>query len=57
MSENILQKIINNRIKEIEKRKSMFSIEKYEENITKYEHKYGRKYYNFKFTTNSANNE
>ena len=48
MSENILQKIINNRIKEIEKRKSMFSIEKYEENIIEYEHMYGRKYYNFK---------
>ena len=48
MSENILQKIINNRIKEIEKRKSMFSIEKYEENIIEYEHMYGGKYYNFK---------
>ena len=35
MSENILQKIINNRIREIEKRKSMFPIEKYEANCEK----------------------
>ena len=48
MSENILQKIINNRIKEIEKKKSMFPIEKYEENIIEYKHMYGLKYYDFK---------
>ena len=59
MSENILQKIINNRIREIEKRKSMFPIEKYEENIIEYEHMYGKKYYDFKnkIVNNIKNNK
>ena len=50
MAENILQKIINNRIKEIEKQKTLLSSEKLKEliNQNEIEDMWGIKYYNFK---------
>jgi len=50
MPENILQKIINNRIKEIEKQKTLISSERLQDmiNQNEIEDMYGIKYYNFK---------
>ena len=50
MPENILQKIINNRIKEIEKEKTLISSERLQDmiNQNEIEDKWGIKYYDFK---------
>jgi len=48
MAENILQKIINNRIKEIEKQKTLLSSETLQDQINKNEDMYDIKYYDFK---------
>ena len=50
MTENILQKIINNRIKEIEKQKTLLSSETLQDQINQNEIKdmHGIKYYDFK---------
>ena len=50
MTENILQKIINNRIKEIEKQKTLLSSEKLQDQISQneIEDMWGIKYYDFK---------
>ena len=48
MNNNILQKIIDNRIKEIEKKKSIMPIKKLEDLIFDYENTYKCKFFNFK---------
>ena len=48
MSKNTLKEIINNRIVEIEQRKSFVPIEKVIDNINDYEGMYDGKFYNFK---------
>jgi len=48
MAKNILEKIIDNRIKEIEYRKKLISMEVLERNIIEYESMHERKFYDFK---------
>ena len=54
MAKNILEKIIDNRIKEIEYRKKLISMEVLERNIIEYESMYERKFYDFKNDFNLA---
>ena len=48
MTKNILEKIIDNRIIEIEERKSLVPIERLINNISDYEYMYKKKFYDFK---------
>ena len=48
MSNNTLEKIIDNRIKEIEYKKRGIQIEQLEEYIIEFEHMYNKKFYDFK---------
>ena len=48
MTKNTLEKIIDNRIIEIEQRKKLIPVEKLMSNISDYEDMYDGKFYNFK---------
>ena len=48
MTKNTLEKIIDNRIIEIEQRKNLVPIERLINNISDYENMYENKFYNFK---------
>ena len=48
MSKNTLEKIIDNRIKEIENKKRLMPIKQLEEYIIEFEHIYNKKFYDFK---------
>ena len=48
MSNNTLEKIINNRIKEVENKKKLMPVESLNELIMDFEHMYNKKFYDFK---------
>ena len=48
MTKNTLEKIISNRIKEIEQRKKLMSYDVLKKKIIEYESMYKKKFYNFK---------